>query len=133
MARIRSTDTKPELRVRRLVHGLGYRYRLHDPKLPGKPDLVFRSRKKVIFVHGCFWHQHSASNCRVVHAPKSSTEYWNPKLRRNVERDTENIASLVAKGWKVFVVWECAVKNAVSLTRELVEFLDDERSHDRTG
>src|SRR5215813_8380564 len=85
MSKIRSQNTKPELFVRSLVHRLGYRYRLHVKSLPGKPDLVFKSRRKIILVHGCFWHSHQG--CRVAHLPKSNLGYWSPKLKRNLERD----------------------------------------------
>src|SRR5882762_10482633 len=103
MRRIKSKDTNPELLVRRLVHSLGYRYRLHGRNLPGKPDLVFGSRRKIIFVHGCFWHAHT---CKVAHIPKTNTPYWNPKLLRNQARDKKNIETLKADGWDVLVIWE---------------------------
>ena len=106
---IRSTGMKPEMLVRSLVHRLGYRYRLHAKDLPGKPDLVFRPRKKVIFVHGCFWHQHAKEDCKDGRQPKSNTGYWSPKLARNVERDASNVAALQAAGWRVLVLWECEV------------------------
>src|SRR5690349_18847706 len=90
MARVRAKDSRPELTVRRLVHGMGYRYRLHDPRLPGKPDLVFRSRRRVIFVHGCFWHRHADPACRLARLPKSRLEFWLPKLEANRTRDRIN-------------------------------------------
>src|ERR1700738_465508 len=102
MSRIRSRDTKPELVVRSLVHKLGYRFRLHRKDLPGKPDLVFASRHKVIFVHGCFWHAH---DCRVAHTPRSNATYWGPKLERNQARDKKNLAALTALGWNPLVIW----------------------------
>src|SRR5580658_6387243 len=98
MAKIRNKDTVPELRVRQLVHLLGYRFRLHRNDLPGRPDLVFPSRKKVIFVHGCFWHQHG--ECREGRVPGSRLEYWGPKLRRNQERDSLAQSSLKQQGWR---------------------------------
>jgi len=107
MSRIRSKDTSPELQARRLVHGLGYRYRLHSGDIPGRPDIVFRGRKKVIFVHGCFWHQHPAPYCKIVRRPKSRTGYWNSKLDRNVQRDRTNQAALESQGWASLVIWEC--------------------------
>ncbi len=119
MRRIRSKDTAPEMLVRSLVHGMGYRYRLHAKDLPGRPDLVFRSRKKAIFVHGCFWHQHSG--CRDGRLPVSRQEYWGPKLSRNVERDLLHRNSLVRMGWKVLVVWECEVNGG--LTKTISRFL----------
>jgi DNA mismatch endonuclease, patch repair protein len=110
MRRIKSKGMEPELRVRRLVHGLGYRYRLHDKNLPGKPDLVFRSRRKVILVHGCFWHQHSDPACKITRKPKSNLSYWGAKLSRNVARDLANLKSLSQLGWKVLTVWEASRK-----------------------
>lgn len=104
MRRIRSKDMKPELLVRRLVHSLGYRYRLHRKDLPGKPDLVFGPHQKVIFVHGCFWHLHPDPNCVDARMPKSNTDYWKPKLERNVERDKQHIAALIKAGWKVLTI-----------------------------
>src|SRR5688572_10968223 len=100
MRRIRSKGMKPELAVRSLVHRLGYRFRLHDKHLPGKPDLVFRSRRKVILVHGCFWHQHDDPACKISRKPKSNTNYWMKKLERNVERDQRHFESLSGQGWK---------------------------------
>jgi DNA mismatch endonuclease (patch repair protein) len=124
----RSKDTKPELRVRKVAHRLGYRYRLHRKDLPGKPDLVFPSRQKVVFVHGCFWHQHDARNCTNGRVPKSNSDYWEPKLRRNVERDTEQQNRLAAMGWKVMVLWECQLTNDEVIAAKLVEFLGAPRS-----
>lgn len=123
MRRIKSKDMKPELLVRRLVHGLGYRYRLHKKDLPGKPDLVFGPRKKVIFVHGCFWHGHERTGCLDARRPKSNTDYWNPKLTRNKERDAERIAALQADGWEVLVIWECETKDTKDLQARLQRFL----------
>ena len=99
MSRIRAKDTKPEWRVRRLVHGMGYRYRLHRRSLPGTPDLVFPARRKVIFVHGCFWHWHPDPACRLAGLPRSRLEFWAPKLERNQRRDVVNLAELSALGW----------------------------------
>lgn len=123
MASIRSKDTNPEILVRHLVHRLGYRYRLHQKELPGKPDLVFSGRRAVIFVHGCFWHQHASSHCK-ARPPRSKLNYWLPKLRRNVERDAENLTKLKEAGWRVFVVWECETKNPVRLEYRLRSFLN---------
>jgi len=111
----------PEMVVRRLVYGLGYRYRLHRSDLPGKPDLVFSSRKKIILVHGCFWHQHT--ECRDGHVPKSNINYWVPKLERNVQRDREVLENLENMGWDVLVVWECELKNPESLSGRINQFL----------
>jgi len=121
MSAIRSRGMKPELRVRRAAHLAGYRFRLHCNDLPGKPDLVFAGRNKVIFVHGCFWHQHR--NCVDGRLPKSNRGYWKPKLARNVERDAEHIVKLRKSGWKVLVVWECQTANEHGLTLRLKRFL----------
>jgi DNA mismatch endonuclease (patch repair protein) len=120
MRRIRSKDTTPELVVRRLVTKLGYRYRLHVKDLPGKPDLTFRGRKRVIFIHGCFWHQHA--NCRDGRIPGSRPEYWVPKLQRNVERDAGHANALRELGWDVLIVWECETADP-SLPQRIDEFL----------
>jgi DNA mismatch endonuclease (patch repair protein) len=121
MGRIGSKDTRPEMLVRRLVHALGYRYRLHAKDLPGKPDLVFRSRKKVIFVHGCFWHQHKG--CREGRVPTSRESYWVPKLVRNVERDREHIRALKLLGWRTLVLWECQLDNPKELEHRVRAYL----------
>lgn len=105
MARIHGKDTKPELLLRRALHALGVRYRLHVKGLPGKPDLVFARRRVVIFVHGCFWHRHAG--CKVASTPKSNTEFWQAKFTRNVERDASTVAALEAQGWRVIIAWEC--------------------------
>jgi len=122
MRRIRSKDTKPELIVRRMLHGLGYRYRLHRRDLPGKPDLVFGARRKVIFVHGCFWHQHT--ECREGRAPGSNTSYWAPKLARNVERDEAARSALDGMGWSSTIVWECELSDLNALASRLRAFLE---------
>ncbi len=121
MQKIRSTHTKPELEVRRLLHSRGYRYRLHVKNLPGKPDLVFPSRRKIIQVHGCFWHQHDA--CREGRVPGTRREYWGPKLARNVDRDRAHAAKLESLGWKSFIVWECELKSPGAVTKRLTRFL----------
>jgi DNA mismatch endonuclease (patch repair protein) len=123
MAKIRSGDTKPEMVVRRLLHARGYRYRLHRKDLPGKPDLVFGPRHKVVFIHGCFWHQHDAPKCLDGRKPKSNTGYWHSKLERNVERDRQHLAKLAEQGWDALVIWECQTKDAEALLREVEEFL----------
>lgn len=124
MRAIRSKDTKPELAVRRLVHGLGYRYRLHRHTLPGRPDMVFPSRRKVVFVHGCFWHQHADPACRIAHRPKSNLDYWLPKLERIVARDDEHRARLAELGWDVLVIWECEVNRSDGLVERIRGFLE---------
>ncbi len=125
MRRIKSKNMKPEMTVRRLVHGMGYRHRLHRKDLPGKPDLVFGPRQKVLFVHGCFWHQHDDPACKISHAPKSRLEYWGPKLERNQERDRANREALEALGWSVLEVWECQTRDREALAVRLREFLSD--------
>ena len=123
MRAIRSKNTVPELVVRRLAHRLGYRFRLHYPHLPGKPDLVFATRRKIIFVHGCFWHGHESPNCSSGLKPKSNRGYWLPKLARNSERDAEHEAALAADGWDVLVIWECETKDDKVLAARLRQFL----------
>lgn len=121
MAKIRSRDTKPEMAVRSLVHRMGYRFRLHRRDLPGKPDLVFGPRKKVIFVHGCYWHGHG---CAVGgKGAKSNVRYWGPKIVRNKQRDRSSIAKLRRRGWRVLVVWECRTRDIAGLELKLRSFL----------
>lgn len=121
MARIGSKDTKPEMLVRRLVHAMGFRYRLHVKDLPGKPDLVFRGRKKVIFVHGCFWHQHKG--CREGRVPTSRESYWVPKLARNADRDQEHTRALKLLGWRALVLWECQLSDRKEVERKVRAYL----------
>jgi DNA mismatch endonuclease, patch repair protein len=120
MRSIRKTNTRPELAVRSLTHSLGYRFRLHRSDLPGTPDLAFPARKKVIFVHGCFWHQHA---CSLARKPKSNQGYWLPKLSRNVARDVRVRQELAADGWEALVVWECEISNIPQLSRRITDFL----------
>lgn len=121
MRRIRSRDTSPEWKVRRLVHSMGFRYRLHMRNLPGCPDLVFPRLRKVIFVHGCFWHPHG--RCRYSHVPKSNLEYWLPKLESNRRRDKRNLAALRRLDWKVLTVRECEADQTAKLSAKLRKFL----------
>ncbi len=123
MRAIRSTGTKPEMLVRQLAHALGYRFRLHRKDLPGKPDLVFPSRRKVIFVHGCFWHQHA--ECREGRMPGSNQDYWRPKLERNQQRDAAHIENLRKTGWDVMVIWECQTRDQDQLRHGIEDFLDN--------
>ena len=123
MAAIRSKNTAPELIVRRIVHSLGYRYRLHRRDLPGKPDIVFGPARKVIFVHGCFWHMHPKKNCSDARPPKSNTGYWSPKLQRNVARDAEHVTALRKLGWGVLTIWDCETKDDVRLCARVRKFL----------
>ncbi|SFG84203.1 T/G mismatch-specific endonuclease [Jannaschia rubra] len=110
MRKIRGKDTKPEMVVRRMVHGLGYRYRLHKKGLPGSPDLAFSSRRKAIFVHGCFWHAHPDPGCPIAKTPKSRVDFWEAKFARNRERDQRKKAELEELGYDVLVVWECELR-----------------------
>lgn len=121
MTRIRSRDTQPEIALRKLVFSLGYRYRLHDGRLPGRPDLVFRSRHCVIFMHGCFWHQHA---CETYRQPASSTWFWSQKLASNVLRDVEVERTLTRQGWRSLVVWECELRsNPEKIAWKVIRFL----------
>lgn len=122
MKSIRSKNTTPELLVRKLVYSLGYRYRLHGKNLPGKPDLVFLGRRKVIFVHGCFWHYHK---CKKGNPPKSNLDYWLPKLEVNRQRDIRNQESIVALGWEFLVIWQCQISDTATLMKTIVTFLDE--------
>jgi DNA mismatch endonuclease, patch repair protein len=121
MAAIRGKNTKPELAVRSLLHGLGYRFRLHKRGLPGRPDLVFPSRKKALFIHGCFWHGHT--NCRLANVPKTRTEYWGPKLQANRERDRRKQRQLRELGWETVTIWECQLRKLHLVEGKLRAFL----------
>jgi DNA mismatch endonuclease (patch repair protein) len=122
MARIRNRDTKPEMRVRRILHAAGLRYRLHGKTLPGKPDLVFAGRRTVIFVHGCFWHMHE---CRYGKAtPATNKSFWTEKRRSNAERDKRNRAHLQAAGWRVFEIWECETRDPEKLIGRLSRIIE---------
>jgi DNA mismatch endonuclease, patch repair protein len=121
MSRIRGRDTKPEMIVRRLLHAAGYRFRLHRRDLPGRPDLVFPVRQKIIFVHGCYWHRHDCPYGRV--SARTNAAFWDAKIRGNVERDRRDITALEAAGWRVHVVWECETKAISILARRLERFL----------
>lgn len=120
MSRVRGKDTGPEMFVRRLIHKAGFRYRLHVTGLPGQPDLVFPKRKKIIFVHGCFWHSHTG--CDRARVPKSRTNFWQAKFEANKARDERNIRTLSQAGWKVLVLWECELRNPLLLDK-IKEFL----------
>lgn len=125
MARVRSKNSRPEMVVRRLVYALGYRYRLHRKDLPGCPDLVFGPRRKVIFVHGCFWHRHTG--CALARMPKSRVDFWEPKLTANKERDGKNRRVLLREGWKVLTIWECQLHDTARVESKIRRFLDAER------
>jgi DNA mismatch endonuclease (patch repair protein) len=121
MSRVRSVDTKPEMTVRRLVHRMGFRYRLHNRKLPGNPDLVFARLGKIIFVHGCFWHRHGT--CKNTRWPKSKLDFWKPKLEQNQRRDLASQKALRKAGWKLLIVWECQLKDQDKLAEKINRFL----------
>jgi DNA mismatch endonuclease, patch repair protein len=121
MRRITRKDTRPEVAIRKLLHSLGYRFRLQAGELPGRPDIVFRPRRKVIFVHGCFWHQHRG--CRLARKPKSNLDYWLPKLERNQKRDKRVRRQLRRAQWSSLVVWECQVASGKPLAGKLYSFL----------
>ena len=125
MSSVGSKDTGPELVVRRLLHRLDYRYRLHKGGLPGSPDVVFQKRKKAIFVHGCFWHGH---RCKYGKLPKSKIEYWGRKIELNRERDVRNTQQLMQLGWEVLVLWQCQLKDTCAVTKQLVQFLGPTKS-----
>lgn len=124
MSGIRGKNTKPEMIVRRLLHGMGYRYRLHARELPGKPDIVFRQRRLAIFVHGCFWHRHPDPACKLARMPKSRVDFWEPKLEGNRARDEANVATLEGMGWKVLLVWECQLRDREQLGNTLRRFIE---------
>jgi len=123
MRAVRSKHTKPEICVRQIVHKLGFRFRLHRKELPGKPDLAFIGKRKVIFVHGCFWHQHIG--CKRATTPQTNSQFWRNKLAKNVKRDLEHTQCLKANGWKVLVVWGCETKDKFELSERLRSFLAD--------
>lgn len=124
MSRVRSRDTKPEMLVRQITHAMGFRYKLHDATLPGKPDLVFPSRRKVIFVHGCFWHRHAAVTCGLARMPKSRENFWRNKLETNRLRDRRNRQKLAVLNWESLVIWECQLANIASLRKRIRSFLN---------
>jgi DNA mismatch endonuclease (patch repair protein) len=123
MGRVRSKDTRPERLVRSMVHGLGYRYRLHCDEVPGRPDLVFTSRRKVIFVHGCFWHGHAA--CKLARLPKSNRDFWAHKIEANKRRDERVRRQLRINRWKAIVIWQCRLRDRRTVVRRLVRFLGE--------
>ena len=131
MSAIRSTGSRPETSIRQALHRLGYRFRKNVRTLPGKPDIVFSARKKIIFVHGCFWHQHAG--CSNAGVPQTRTDYWHPKLARNVENDKRHVQLLEEQGWSVSIVWECDVRKSLTDTvANLVQFLGPTRSCHRS-
>lgn len=122
MAAVRATNTRPEMAVRRLAHSLGFRYALHKKKLPGRPDLAFVSRRRVVFVHGCFWHGHSC--VRGARVPASNRVYWTKKITRNKQRDHAALLALRKLGWRVLILWECELKDREVLAKRLRRFLE---------
>lgn len=122
MSRISGKNTKPEKRVRSLLHSMGYRFRIHRKDLPGKPDIVLPKHKKVIFVHGCFWHGHH--DCPRSKRPGTNVEFWNKKIDGNIERDKKNIHSLEKSGWKTLTLWTCEIKQEDLLKRKLISFME---------
>jgi DNA mismatch endonuclease (patch repair protein) len=122
MSRIRGRNTTPELTVRSMLHRLGYRFRLHRKDLPGTPDIVFPSKRRVVFIDGCFWHGHQ---CHIGHLPSSNVRYWRDKIRKNQRRDAKTRNLLRAQGWQVLSVWECEVQNTNILTKRLIYFLGE--------
>jgi DNA mismatch endonuclease (patch repair protein) len=120
MSRIKGRDTIPELVVRRMLHAQGYRYRLYRKDLPGKPDIVFPARRKVVFVHGCFWHGHS---CQKGRLPKSNEPFWQAKIETNRARDEQHLAKLAALGWKTLVIWQCELKEPLAARKRIIDFL----------
>ncbi|QSQ19565.1 DNA mismatch endonuclease Vsr [Pyxidicoccus parkwayensis] len=124
MSRVRNRDTKPEMRVRRLVSSMGYRYRLQYKKVPGRPDLAFPGRKKAIFVHGCFWHRHPDPACPLARVPKSRLDFWMPKLEGNRVRDLRKLQELHVLGWSALIIWECQLRDEDALRESIREFLD---------
>lgn len=121
MAAVRSRDTKPEVQIRSLLHRLGFRFRLYDKSLPGKPDIVLKKYKTVIFVNGCFWHHHE--NCRDSRLPKTNKDFWEKKINSNVERDRRNKYKLIESGWRVLVIWECEIRRFSENPQDLKELL----------
>lgn len=121
MSQIKGKNTKPEIKLRKLIFNLGYRYRLNVKNLPGKPDLVFSARKKIIFVHGCYWHMHQCKYGTV--SPKSNADFWKQKRLATVARDKRNIEDLQDLGWEVLVIWECELKELSMITSQVIKFL----------
>jgi DNA mismatch endonuclease (patch repair protein) len=120
MRSVKNQNTSPEILVRKNIYSLGYRYRIHCKKIPGTPDIVFLGKKKAIFIHGCFWHWHGCKRSRI---PKTNSEYWEAKIKRNQERDNKNYRKLVDLGWRVLTIWECEISNKIKLSERLINFI----------
>ena len=127
MSRIRSKDTSSEMKVRSILHRLGYRYRLHRKDLPGKPDIVLPKYKTIVFVHGCFWHRHQG--CKFVYTPKSHIDFWKRKFDENIRRDEKVADELIKLGWRVLTIWECQVVDLVELNSRIIQFMKEETAH----
>lgn len=127
MQSVKGRDTGPELTLRRLLHGMGLRYRLHPKKLPGRPDIVFPARKVAVFVHGCFWHGH---DCRWGKLPKSRLDYWRPKIAANRERDARQAAALSEVGWRVLTVWQCELRDPEPVARFVASIVRSDQKTD---
>lgn len=125
MGRVKSRDTSPELQVRRMIHRMGFRYRLYVRELPGRPDIVLPRHRKAVFVHGCFWHRHAALGCKLARLPKSRLEFWLPKLESNRRRDQRDMRKLRNAGWQIMVVWECQLRDKERLENRLKRFLGE--------
>jgi|SRR6185437_2133326 len=133
MRAIRSRDTAPEITIRRMLSKMGYRYRLYAKDVPGKPDIVFRGRKKAILVHGCFWHQHAMPECSDSRRPKTNSDYWEAKLTRNVERDAVNAELLKTLGWSALIIWECQLRDPDNVAKTIRSFLGSPKPSKRGG
>lgn len=127
MARIRRSDTKPELTVRRLLHAMGYRYRKQMKGIPGRPDIAFTRRRKIVQIHGCFWHAHE--RCATFRMPRSHTEFWEAKLTKNKDRDARLEKEARAAGWDVLTIWKCGLKDERTLINQLIDFLGPPKSN----
>jgi len=126
MAAIKSTNTKPELYVRKTLHAAGFRFRLHRKDIPGRPDIVLPRYEIAVLVHGCYWHGHG---CKKDHKPRSNTAYWSAKIERNMERDTRNLKDLDRAGWHTFVIWECSLTTETARLIEKLSILRDVQQH----
>lgn len=123
MSHIKSKNTTPEMVLRKYLHRMGFRFRIHSSKLPGHPDIVMKKYNSVIFVNGCFWHQHEG--CKIANKPKSKIEFWESKFRRNIDRDKRNLNALHNQGWRVLVVWECELKKSSLKFDEIVHWIEE--------
>jgi DNA mismatch endonuclease, patch repair protein len=130
MSRIRGKHSKAEIAVRRMIYGMGFRYRLHRNDLPGRPDIVFPRRRKVIFVHGCFWHRHPDPKCPLARLPKSRLDFWGPKLEGNRQRDKAKQDALRLLGWQFAIVWECELRHKEHVENKIRGFLECEDGDD---